>query len=74
MRKSKELADPNSCLNKAGEDEMLFVLLGRDKAAPAAVHAWVLERLRLGLNTLEDPKIVEAMNWMEEVARTHSQT
>jgi len=26
---------------------MIFVLLGRDMAAPAAIHAWVEERIRL---------------------------
>lgn len=48
MRKRDELTDPNSCINRAREDEWTFVLLGRDKAAPVAVRAWVEERIRLG--------------------------
>jgi hypothetical protein len=64
MRKRDELADPGSCLNKAREDEWLFVLLGRDPAAPAAVHAWIAERVRLGLNGPDDPKIREAGRWI----------
>ena len=34
MIKKKELSDPNSCMSKARDDEMTFVLLGRDAAAP----------------------------------------
>ena len=62
MIKSHELIDPTSCLNKAREDELLFVLLGRDQAAPAAIYAWIDERVRLGLNMADDPQIAEARN------------
>lgn len=34
MRKRDKLANPASCMNKAREDEMTFVLFGRDPAAP----------------------------------------
>lgn len=61
MRKSAELAAPNSCLNKARADEMLFVLLARDPAAPAAIRAWVAERIRLGKNLPDDPQLQEAL-------------
>lgn len=61
MIKSKELTDPNSCMSKAKDDEMTFVLLGRDKAAPVAIKAWIAERLRLGKNTIDDDKIKEAI-------------
>lgn len=60
MIKSQEISTPNSCLNRARPDEYLFVLLGRDAAAPVAVRAWAEERLRLGLNKPDDPQIVEA--------------
>lgn len=61
MLKKDELTNPNSCINKALPDEMVFVLLGRDKAAPAALRAWIGERLRLGLNLLmSDPQIAGA--------------
>jgi hypothetical protein len=61
MVKREELANPNSCLNRAKDDEMVFVLLGRDPAARIAIHAWVAERLRLGKNNSSDPQIVEAL-------------
>jgi len=37
MRKRDELSNHKSCINRAREDEMVFVLLGRDPAAPAAM-------------------------------------
>lgn len=60
MIKRQELSDPSSCMNGAREDEMTFVLLGRDKAAPAAIRAWIEERIRLGLNLRNDAQTVEA--------------
>jgi hypothetical protein len=44
MRKRDELSDPKSCFNKARDDEYLFVILGRDPAATAAIIAWCNER------------------------------
>jgi hypothetical protein len=64
MRKRDELTDPNSCMSKARDDEWTFVLLGRDKAAPAAVRAWIAERIRLGKNKPDDAQIVEAEQWI----------
>ena len=61
MIKSQELADPQSCLNRARSDEMLFVLLGRDPAVPGAIRAWVVERIRLGKNQPNDPQILDAV-------------
>lgn len=66
MLKRDELASPTSCLNKAGESEMLFVLLGRDDAAPATIRFWIAERIRLGKNAAGDAKLAEA----EECARS----
>lgn len=60
MRKSQELSDPKSCMSRARDDEMTFVLLGRDAAAPATIRFWANERIRLGKNTSTDPQIVEA--------------
>lgn len=61
MIKSRELLDPASCLSKARDDELLFVLLARDPAAPVAIEAWVNERIRLGKNTANDAQIAEAL-------------
>lgn len=37
------------------------MLLSRDAAAPVAIRAWVVERLRLGKNAEGDAQIVEAL-------------
>jgi hypothetical protein len=60
--KKDEIEHTESCLNKARDDERLFVLLARDPAAPVAIRAWVSERLRLGKNALDDAQIVEALD------------
>ena len=61
MRKRDELREgARTCMNSARDDEMVFVLLGRDAAAPAAILAWIDKRIELGLNVETDPKIVEA--------------
>jgi hypothetical protein len=61
MIKRDEIDDQNSCLNRAGDGERIFILLARDAAAPAAIRAWVAERIRLGKNSLDDAQIVEAL-------------
>ena len=67
MRKSEELARSDSCLNKAKDDEMLFVLLGRDAAAADTVEFWCDKRIELGLNHWSDEQIMEARRWVMTV-------
>lgn len=62
MNKRDEIEYTESCLNKARDNERLFVLLARDPAAPIAIRAWVKERLRLGKNVLTDAQIIEALD------------
>lgn len=69
MRKHKEVHDPNSCLGRAGIDEMLFVLLGRDVAAPNVIRFWCYERVRLGKNQPLDPQIKEALACADAMER-----
>ena len=60
MIKRDELSDPRSCLNRARDDEMTFMLLARDAAAPATIRFWIAERIRLGKNKSDDSQIVDA--------------
>lgn len=69
MRKREELSNPNSCMSKAKNGEMTFVLLGRDSAAPEAIRAWVRERIRLGKNVENDPQITEAIQCAETMEK-----
>lgn len=61
MRKRDELTNPASCMSRAKDDEMTFVLLGRDVAAPVAIRAWIAARIRLGKNAMDDAQIIEAL-------------
>jgi hypothetical protein len=65
VRKRDELTNPAGCMSRARDDEMTFVLLGRDAAAPATIRAWIAERIRLGKNDPGDAQLIEA----EECAR-----
>lgn len=67
MRKRDELDLSDSCLNRAKDDEMIFVLLGRDPAAPAAIRAWIAERIRLGKNTAGDAQLRDAARCIEQM-------
>lgn len=64
-----ELADPKSCMSRARDEEMTFVLLGRDAAAPVAIRAWVGERLRLGKNAPGDAQIKDALECAARMER-----
>lgn len=61
MRKKDELTREHTCMQHAHPEEMVFVLLSRDAAAPVAIRSWVAERIRLGKNVETDEQIVEAL-------------
>jgi hypothetical protein len=67
VKKIDELTDPESCLSKAKDDELIFVLLARDPCAASAVEHWIRERVRRGINKLSDAKIVSAIQWCQQV-------
>lgn len=69
MIRKTELEDPNSCLNRARDDEYVFVLMGRDAAAPATIRFWANERVRLGKNEVGDTQIVEALTAAQAMGR-----
>ena len=63
MIKSKELSDARSCINKAADDEPVFVLRAKDPVAPFIVRAWALAS---GQSQPGD-KIAEAENLAREM-------
>jgi hypothetical protein len=69
MLKRNEALDPNSCWNKAREDEMVFVLLGRDAAAADTIRFWAKRRIQLGKNKATDSQILEAFHTADEIER-----
>lgn len=60
MLKRDELTNPMSCMCRARDDEMTFVLLERDIAAPATLWEWIHQRQRHQKNTPIDGQIQEA--------------
>lgn len=72
MRRKDEFSKAKTCFNNAHSEEMIFVLLGRDSAAPAAIRAWVNERIKQGKNVKGDMQTEEALDCartMEEEGR-----
>lgn len=69
MKKCDELTNPASCMSRAADDEMTFVLLARDVSAPATIRYWATHRVYMGKNTWEDPQIQEAMECANAMER-----
>lgn len=67
MRKIDEIERSDSCWNKAGQTERVFVLLGRDVASPDTIRFWCAERIRKGKNTWSDDQIKEALALAESI-------
>lgn len=67
MTKQQVIYDPNSCWNKAEENERMFILLGRDESTPFAIEAWIDHRLRTGKNRMPDRQIQDAITIMQEI-------
>lgn len=61
MIKKNEVSLPDSCLNKAHDHEMIFVLLQRDAATADTIRFWVQKRIALGKNNPADAQVVEAL-------------
>lgn len=69
MIKREELTNPNSCMSKAKDNEMTFVLLSRDIAAPQTIRFWVSERIKYEKNKSDDAQIIEALKCAEEMEK-----
>ena len=67
MIKSEELTNPSSCMSRANLDEMTFVLLARDIAAPRTIREWVRLRIFYGKNEINDAQIQEALACAEKM-------
>lgn len=73
MIKREEIANPQSCLNRALDDEMTFVLLARDPTAARVIRFWVNERINLGKNNEGDREIKEALECASRMQRSHDE-
>lgn len=68
MKKTFEIHDPRSTLNKSGHDEMLFILRAQDDSAPKTIINWISENLHAS-----DEKLIEAFECALEM-RHHKNT
>lgn len=69
MLKRDEIADPNSCLNKAADDEPIFVLRANDPKAANAVRNWAahyrLEIMQAGEGIPTQERHRKILKWGE---------
>lgn len=72
MMKRDEIADPNSCLNRAADDEPLFVLRANDILAMGIVHQWASQYLAMKAEQPEGPTLKQMAKYREakELAST----
>lgn len=61
--KRDEIKDPNSCLNRAADDEPIFVLRGKDPLSAKLVRTWAAGALLEGHH--EDDKIKAAWRYAD---------
>lgn len=69
MRKSQELQEPNSCLNKARGDEPIFVLRAKDPIAAKVVTVWAM----LARGVHEEEKCEQALQDAREMEEWHKE-
>ena len=65
MRKQQEIENPESCLNRAEDDEPLFVIRAKDKVSASAVRTWAEWAQMTGVH--EPEKIQEARDIAEDM-------
>lgn len=63
MLKRQELLLPQSCLNKAGDEEPVFVLRAKDPLAPQTIRHWA----SMSTSIHEQDKIAEARKLAHEM-------
>lgn len=71
MIKRDELANPASCINKADDDEPVFVLRAQDALAPDIVWEWVKQAELHGVPPEKVREAERLASDMEAWQRTH---
>ena len=69
MLKKDELRDKNSCLNKAANDEPVFVLRAQDLLAPKVINFWCQLAGSAGTSA---EKIAEARRLIQLMEQWHT--
>lgn len=71
MQKQEEISNPDSCLNKAADDEPLFVLRAHDRMAPMTVRQWAMRAKAFGSPKEKIDEAHRIANRMEAWAKEH---
>lgn len=61
MTKLEMISDPNSCLNKAADDEIVFTLRSKDPEAAETIRDWARRRVAHCYDEADSPKILDAL-------------
>ncbi len=69
MLKKDERDLPDSCFNKAADDEMIFVLKESDPSFRRTVQFWADHRVANGHNKRDDEKIASALRIVDNAKR-----
>lgn len=69
MTKHEEKRDPDSCWNKALENEPVFVIRAKDPVCGLIVNLWCAIRINAGLNMRGDDKLTDAEHWIQMAER-----
>lgn len=67
MTKKENIDNPNSCWNTSKDGDIIFVIKQQDKAGPATIRDWVTRRVGMGLNSITDAKLQDAMSIADEI-------
>lgn len=79
MRKLKEISEPTSCLNRALDDEPIFVLKSTDELAGSIVRTWAIMYFKqksaqpMGMTPKQRAKYEEAMALALDMDRWHAE-
>lgn len=65
MKRLDEINRPGSCLNKAHDDEPIFVIRAKDPVGASTVRQWAIEAERSGMHG--DDKIADARALAEDM-------
>lgn len=67
MTKKENIDNLNSCWNTSKNGDIIFILKQKDKAGPATIRDWVARRVGMGLNSITDPQLQDAMRIADEI-------
>lgn len=67
MTKKEAIEDPNSCWNKAHDNDIVFILIQKDPQAPKTIQLWAAMRVLFGNDDLNAPKITSALDIADKI-------